>query len=172
MVPSCIGFYYMFFNLPLAMWLSLVITDLGVSHWSWPPWRQIELYDLCQTQPYGWQAVISLVRAGGSCVPGQGRLTVSLVTSDLSRDSQSVGQGIGPVDLAWVQKHTRKKMELWQGGDLNHISQVCGYPSWHRYLGGSPTCIPGYDRTLEWAYQLICVPGYCRSPGRLVCCEV
>ena len=29
--------------LPLAIWLSLVLTGLGVSDWSWPPWMQVEL---------------------------------------------------------------------------------------------------------------------------------
>jgi hypothetical protein len=30
----------------LAIWFFLVLTGLGASAWNWPPWNQVELYDL------------------------------------------------------------------------------------------------------------------------------
>jgi cytochrome b561 len=37
--------YLMILHLPLAIWLFLMSTGLGVSDLSWPPWKQIELCD-------------------------------------------------------------------------------------------------------------------------------
>lgn len=36
----------MILGLPLAILFSLVLTRLGVSEKSWPPWKQVELCDL------------------------------------------------------------------------------------------------------------------------------
>ena len=36
----------MFLYLPFTIWLSLVLTGLGVSEGSQPPWRQVELCDV------------------------------------------------------------------------------------------------------------------------------
>ena len=34
-------------HFPLAIWISLVLTDLGVFDLIWPPWRQAKLCYLC-----------------------------------------------------------------------------------------------------------------------------
>jgi hypothetical protein len=54
--------------LPLAIWSSLVLTDLGVSDWRLPPWRQVELCDRFE------KAFLEAVGVfsgwwGGSCAP-------------------------------------------------------------------------------------------------------
>jgi hypothetical protein len=35
-----------FLLLMFTIWLSLVLTGLSVSDWSWPSWQQVELCDL------------------------------------------------------------------------------------------------------------------------------
>ena len=37
---------FMILSLRLALWLSLMLSELDVSDLSWLPWRQVELCDL------------------------------------------------------------------------------------------------------------------------------
>jgi len=55
--------------LSLTIWLSLVLTGLGVSDKSLPRWGQVELCDMGYSTSCGRQVMLSLVR-GASYVPG------------------------------------------------------------------------------------------------------
>ena len=50
--------------LPLAIWFFRVLIGLGVSDWSQPYWKQVELCDLCKSRSLSRQAVLSLVMVG------------------------------------------------------------------------------------------------------------
>ena len=53
--------------LPLIIWLSVVLSDLGVSNWNLPSWRQEELCVMGYSRPPGRYAVLSLVGGGALC---------------------------------------------------------------------------------------------------------
>lgn len=88
---------FIFLHLPLAVWLFLVLTDLGVLNWSRTRWRQVEVCDLGLSRPPLSQEPLSLVRAGLQfpwLVQVSG-IPVSQVKADLLGTRFTLGSGAG-----------------------------------------------------------------------------
>ena len=130
----------------------LMLTDLGISEWNWPPWKQVELCDLS----YNWfpwrQAMLSLIRVGllclvkafflcpwllqVSCALGYCWPPMPLVTVDLLVGSQAVG--FGQVSSHWFGPG-------WEMGLKGGRACV----GWVR--GKSHICWPLWDNVLFWS---------------------
>ena len=133
----------MILSLPLAIWLSLVLTGLGVSDWIPPSWRQVELCDMGQSWSPWRQAVLSVVRVGLLClwlkqissVPGYCRPSGRLIGCSMQASIRL---------LLWAKYEANwNEVEL-RGQVPSQPGSMVVPAGMGRYLGESLTCVFGY----------------------------